>query len=221
MRYYDVVFLFIISFLFVGCFEVLEEITLNDDGSGHITMTVNISQSKTKLKSVMLMDSINNYKVPSQSDIRTNIEKMTAEVKKIDGVSNVSHTINFDDFIFSVSCDFVSVDVLNKVITHFGSEGRVHQPMDINQFSYSPKTKTFKRSYNVNLSKEISKVNTKDREILDGASITTIYRFESEIASSANSDARIAGSNKAIMLKVGAQDMISDKKNIKNTIVLK
>jgi len=63
-------------------------------------------------------------------------------------------------------------------------------------------------------------VKQEDREVLKDASITTIYRFESPISSSSNSDAKIAGNKKAVMVRVGIPDMIRNKKNIKNTITL-
>lgn len=193
---------------------------MNDDGSGQVTMTVNVSRSKTKLNSIMLMDSINNYKVPSKADIKDNIKKMIAEIESIRGVSNVSHTMNFDDFIFSVSCDFSNIDVLNDVITHFSTERHSTQVKNNKQFAYDAKKKVFVRNYHYNLSKEINRVKKKDREILENASITTIYRFKSSIVSSKNTEAKIAGSKKAVMLKVSIPDMITNKKDIKNTITL-
>lgn len=221
MRYILGTLLIITAILFTGCFEVVEEITLNDDGSGQITMTVNISRSKTKLNSIMLMDSINNYKVPSKEDIKQNMSKMIAEIKGIDGVSNVIHNMNFDDFIFAVTCDFENIDVLNSVITHFSTERHSAQIEKNKQFTYDAGRKVFTRNYHYNLSKEIEKVNQTDRAVLDDASITTIYRFESPISTAENKNAKIAGNKKAIMLKVNIPDMISNTKNIKNTITLK
>ena len=212
--------LVVLSMILSGCFEVVEEITINDDGSGQITMTVNLSRSKTKLSSIMLMDSINNYKVPSRADITTNIEKMIAEINKVSGVSNVSHSIDHDEFIYSVSCDFTNVDALNKVITHFSTEGHSAAVESNKQFVYDADRKEFTRNYHYNLSKEIKKVRQQDKEVLEDASITTIYRFESPIASSENANAKIAGNKKAIMLKVAVPDMINNTKDIKNTITL-
>lgn len=213
--------LIMIAVLFSGCFEILEEIKLNDDGSGQITMTVNISQSKTKLKSIMLMDSINNYQVPSRSDISENMEKMKAEIESVPGVSNVKNRMDFEEFIFSVTCDFENVEALNAVIMHFAEQGGSRQVSKQKQFSYDAGKKVFRRTYDFDLSQEMDKVRDQDREILDGATITTIYRFESPVLSADNPDSRIAGNKGAVMLKVGASDMLSNKKNIKNTITLK
>lgn len=220
MRFLLSASLLALMFVLTGCFEVVEEITLNDDGSGQITMTVNISRSKTKLNSIMLMDSINNYKVPSKADINKNMVKMVAEIESIKGVSNVSHQANFDDFIFSVTCDFSNVDVLNDVIEHFSTDSHAAEVSKNKQFTYDANRKVFTRNYNYNLSREIQKVKQKDREILTEATVTTIYRFQSLISSAKNSGSKIAGNKKAVMLKIDVPDMISNKKNIKNTITL-
>ncbi len=214
------IFLLVFTFSLAGCFEIIEEITLNDDGSGHIDVTLNISRSKTKLNSIMLMDSINSYKVPSRADIKENMELMVKEIRKIEGVSNVQHQMDFDNFIFSVSCDFLNVEVLNKVITHFSSDREAKKLISNKQFTFDPKKKLFRRNYHYNLSREVDKVKSKDRKILDGASVTTIYRFQSPIESCENPDSKVSGSRKAVMLKVDVEDMIADRKNIKNTVKL-
>ena len=56
--------------LCTSCFELVEELTLNENGSGEYEFTANLSQSKTKLKSIMLMDKVNGYEVPSQEKIK-------------------------------------------------------------------------------------------------------------------------------------------------------
>ena len=58
---------FLVFFSFTSCFEIVEEVTLKKDGSGEMSFSINLSQSKTKLNSIMLMDSINGYKVPKKS----------------------------------------------------------------------------------------------------------------------------------------------------------
>lgn len=215
-------FAFLSSLFFLAsCFEVVEEINLNDDGSGNIEFTINLSRSKTKLNSIMLLDSINNYKVPKKQDIKNHFTKTVNEIKKINGVSNVKQTTNFEDFIFTINCDFNNIDVLNKVISHFGSTTESKRIMKNKHFKYNTVTKTFTRNYHYDLQSEFNKINSKDKEIFKNASYTTIYRFESLINTSKNKSAKISGSKKAIMLKVPTQDIISNKNTIKNTIQLK
>jgi len=146
--------------------------------------------------------------------------KMVAEIKNISGVSNVEETMDFEEFIFSVSCDFVNVEVLNSVISHFSTDSHKNELKNNKQFTYDAKNKIFTRNYHYNLAQEIEKVKQRDREVLADASVTTIYRFESDIAAAENNESKIAGNKKAIMLKIDVPDMISDKKSIKNSITL-
>ncbi len=203
-----------------GCFEVIEEVVLNDDGSGQITMTVNLSQSKTKLSSIMLMDSINSYKVPNREEIERNMSKMIKEINGLPGVSNVNEKMDFSEYIFSVSCDFENVDALNNIITHFSTGNYKATSKSQKQFTFDESQKKFTRDYHYNLSRELDKVKRQDREVLQDATITTIHRFESDVTSSDNKLSKIAGNKKAVLLRVDVNDMINGSETIKNSISL-
>lgn len=206
--------------LLTGCFEIVEEVTLHKDGSGHVELTMNLSKSKSRLNSIMLMDSINNYKVPTKADITSSFEKMVKEISKVKGVSNVSKKMDFNEYIFSVSCNFSNIEVLNQIIAHFSSDQKNIKAANLNQFAYNTNTKTFTRSYEYNFAQEIKKVKAADKKVLEGATITTIYRFPNSVASASNPSSKISGSKTAVMLKVGMEEVIAETKNIKNTIVL-
>ena len=215
------------KFIFLGllifctsCFEIIEEVSFNKDGSGHVTLTLNLSKSKTKLNSIMLLDSINNYNVPSESKIRGQIAEAINRVKKIEGISNLKNTINFDEFIFTVSCDFENTDALNTVISNFSTEKDAAMIRQQKHFSFDKSQNTFTRNYHYDISKEFKKTKMEDRKVFETASFTTIYRFETPIISSKNTTAKIASSKKAIMLRVNAQDIIQNRNSIKNQIKL-
>ena len=94
------VIVFLALFSLTGCFEVVEEVTLNEDGSGKVTFNINMSQSKTKLNSIMLMDSINGYKIPKKSDINNAILKIEQHLKNTPGISNINKVVDYKNFIF-------------------------------------------------------------------------------------------------------------------------
>jgi len=220
MKYTSILLLLFSMIISTGCFEVIEEVILNNDGSGHITMTVNLSQSKTKLSSIMLMDSINNYKVPNRGEIERKMGKMIKEINGLPGVSNVNEQMDFSEYIFSVSCDFENVDALNNVITHFSTGSYKATSKSKKQFTFDESQKKFTRDYHYNLSRELDKVKRQDREVLQDATITTIHRFESDVTSSDNKLSKIAGNKKAVLLRVDVNDMISGSETIKNSITL-
>lgn len=213
-------FVFAILLICTGCFEVIEEVSLNDDGSGKVTLTLNLSRSKTKINSIMLLDSVNNYAVPSEQQIRKQFAEMVKKVKNTTGITNVSNSIDMEDYIFTLSCNFNDVDALNTVVSNFSSKEEAKRIKNHKHFSYDKVNQLFTRSYHYDLAKEINKTKMEDRDVFKTASITTIYRFPKAIASSKNKAAAISKSKKAIMLKISAQDIISQKKSIKNQIKL-
>ncbi|WFO15142.1 hypothetical protein M601_014875 [Cellulophaga baltica 4] len=101
--------------LFTSCFEVLEEINLNSDGSGTMLVTFNLSRSKSKIASVMLLDSVNGYKVPSKDDINLALKDAENHLKTINGISNIKKTADFENYIFTLSCNFDKVANLDAV----------------------------------------------------------------------------------------------------------
>ena len=204
--------------LCTSCFEIVEEVSFNKDGSGHIMLTVNLSKSRTKINSIMLMDSVNNYKVPSKTTINNKIAEAIQKIKQIEGVSNVKNTSNYNEYIFTVSCDFTNVEALNTVISNFSSKKDAVLIKQQQHFSFNKSENLFTRNYHYNLSKEFSKTKMEDRKVFETASLTTIYRFETPIISSKNPIAKISGSKKAIMLRVNALDIIKNKNSIKNQI---
>ncbi len=206
--------------LLTGCFEIVEEVSFNKDGSGHVTLTLNLSRSKTKLNSMMLLDSINNYKVPSEAEIQQHFTEITNTIKKTKGISNVTNSLNFKEYIYTISCDFTSVEVLNMVISNFSSKNEAKKIKQYKHFSFDKDQHKFTRNYHYDLAKEFNKTKMDDRKIFENATFTTIYRFTNPIISSKNTTAKISGNKKAIFLKVNAQDIITNKNSIKNQIQL-
>jgi len=207
-------------FLFTSCFEIIEDVQVKKDGSGQVSLTVNLSQSKTKLHSIMLLDSINGYKIPNEKDIKNYFDTISTTLKQTRGISNVQSQLDFDAFVFSVSCNFTDTQALNQVLMQLSTKEEATKIQHHKAFSYNKHQKTFIRSYHYDIAKEFSQVNTKDRNIFENASYRSIYHFDQSIKSSSNAAAKISKNKKAIMLLVDAQDLIGGKKTIKNKITL-
>ncbi|PIE48915.1 MAG: hypothetical protein CSA39_05350 [Flavobacteriales bacterium] len=201
-----------------GCFEVVEEVSFNADGSGTINITANLSQSKSKINATLLLDSVNNQKVPTKDEIKNYFSDMVSRIKKMPGIKKINSSINIEEYIFTLSCDFDNVETLNSVIAHFSSKRDVEMIKKYKHFAFDKANKTFKRSYHYNLTDAVSKTEIEDRKLFDAATITTIYRFPTEIVSSTNSAAKISKNKKAIMLRLTAADVLKNNQSIKNTI---
>jgi hypothetical protein len=68
--------LFAILIGFSGCFEIIEQISLKDDGSGNFQLVLNLSQSKTKINSFMKMKTVNGHPVPDKEEVRQKIAEI-------------------------------------------------------------------------------------------------------------------------------------------------
>ena len=208
----------LIAFSYISCFEIVEEVSLNDDGTGSFNLTINMSQSRMQINSMLLLDSINGRPVPKITDFKEAIIRVKTELKRDSSISNIKIIENWEDYIFSISGDFKNVNALNKAIkninTIFTPKG--YTPQIYDNFKYE--NNVFERLYSYNLINEYNALGEKDKNVFKNAKYTTIYRFNSPVKSYSNTDALKSKSGKAIMLKVNVRELVTNKKTIKNTI---
>ncbi len=216
--------LFFTMTLCTSCFEILEEINLNTDGSGTMLVTFNLSKSKTKLASIMLLDSVNGHKVPSKNDISLAIKDAEDHLKKIQGISNIKKTTDYENYIFTIACDFEKVSNLDAVFKDLIQQHNKRENTKFNStnFTYNKTLNTFQRqfSYDNTIKKSFYKLKSDDRKIFEDASYTSIYRFNDLVKNVSNSNAKISPNKKAVFLKIDAMSLILGEKNIANTIQL-
>lgn len=211
------IYLLLISSL-TSCFEIVERVTLHKDGTGKAVFTLNMSQSKTKLNSIMKMETINGRKVPSKSEIQSKIKNVEAIVRQVSGVSNVKSTLDFENFIGEFSCEFTNVSQLNEVIRAMQSEGLIKKDLSVKSYAYSKENKEFKRIQQINLKPMYNKMTPADQKVLEGAMYTSIFKFDTPIQSYSNQNAKLSKSKTGIMFKSTILDIINQNKTIENTI---
>ena len=216
------IILLFLSFTYTSCFEIVEEVNLNDDGSGSFCLTINMSQSKMQINSMFLLDSVNGRPMPSKKNFKAAILRVKLELEKDSAISKVEISEDWKDYIFSVSGDFQNVDALNKAIKNINTifnDPRGYSVELHDNFKY--KNKVFERLYSYNLINDYNSLSGKDKTVFKNARYTTVYRFKSPVKSFSNPNALKSKSGKAIMLKVSVRELITNKKTIKNTIELR
>ena len=215
-------YLFLLSgtLMLQSCFEIIEQLVIKGDGSGNLQLVLNMSKSKTRLNSIMKMKMVNGHKVPDQNEIRQKVADLEKDIKATPGISNVKTVLDFDNFIGTLTCDFASVNNLNTGIKNLAEKSKNKKPVE-NSFEYDITGKTFSRLNKFLVKDEYDKMSNSDKEIFATANYTNIFRFDTEVISASNKDSRIAANKKAVMLKLNALDIISNKKSIENKIKLK
>ena len=213
-------FIFLIPVL-SSCFEVIEEISMKNDGTGDVTLTINLSQSKTKVASVMLLDSVQGYKVPSKQKIQQELNEAVSYLRKSEGISNVKSTSDFNNYIATISFSFKDVSNINNITKNILARQKI-KATNTSSYTYNKATKTFSRKYQAigTAKTEFNKLKAKDKAVFNGATYTSIYHFESVVTSSSNPASNVSKSKKAVMLKSSITDLINAKINVSNTIQL-
>ena len=213
-------FIVLIPFL-SSCFEVIEEIAIKNDGTGDVVLTINLSQSKTKVASVMLLDSVQGYKVPSKQKIQQELNEAVAYLKKSEGISNVKSTSDFNNYIATISFSFKDVSNINNITKNILAQQKI-KATNTSSYTYNKASKTFSRKYQAigTAKTEFNKLKAKDKAVFNGATYTSIYRFESAVTSSTNPASNVSKSKKAVMLKSSIMDLINGKINVSNSIQL-
>jgi hypothetical protein len=210
-----------VSCLCSACFEIVEEVNLNSDGSGSFCFTINMSQSKLDINAVLLLDSINGRPVPKIENMKEVFTQVENALKNDSSLSKIKAQKDWENYIFAFSGDFKNIEALNKAImnvyTLIGKSSG--QKLNIkDNFSYN--NKNFKRLYHYNLANDYQSLPEKDKVVFKNAKYTSIYRFKSTIINYTNPAANKSKNNMSIMLKANITDIINNTQSLENSIQL-
>lgn len=208
-------------FSLTSCIEILDDLTLNNDGSGTFKYTINLSSSKVKVNSILALDSLDGKKVPSVDEISAKIKDVIDQLKEQHGISNVQMETNYDDFIFKLQCDFTSLKTLQDAITLIAkSEAKNNnlKEFDTRWLSYDD-DKLIRSIPQITIEKT-SQLKKEDAELLKEGSYTSITRFERDVESFENETAKKAKNNKAVMLRTNTYSLSQNPSLLDNTIYL-
>lgn len=222
LKKYGVFFcLFFLTLTLSSCFEVIEEVTLHKDGTGEMSLTINLSQSKSKVASILLMDKVNGYKVPNRDEIQKEINDAVIYLKKQPGISNVKSTSDFTNYIATVTFSFKDVANINNITRNILQQNKV-KATNVSTYSYNKAAGTFARTYQylAETRTEYNKLKKEDRQIFQTASYTSIYHFDNPVISDSNPTAKKSKSGKAIMQRTSVPDIINGTANLTHQIQL-
>lgn len=202
MKKIQYILLIIISLIQFSCFEVVEEVSLKKDGSGSFKYTVNFSQSSSKIKALMMLDEVEGHKVPTEQKIESEFDKICELSKKVIGISNVTKSTDFYNYIFEYNCDFQKVENLNTILDSLSHKAESLDYEKTEYFSYSKDKKVFSRTGDDVLKKLYDKMSESQRGIFVGAQYTGLYRFEEEVESVNEEKAIVSVNKKAVLHKL-------------------
>lgn len=211
----------VLLFSLVSCVEIIDDISMNSDGSGTFKYVVNLSGSKVKVNSVLALDSLDGRRVPSIEEIKNIIAEYKVKLADKEGISNVKVETDFDNFILRFQCDFSNVLALQKAIREIVIEKDKSEDLkEINHIWLSWDGTKLTRSVPSLTTETTKKFKGEDIEALKKGSYSTITRFDRQIEKSENPLAVIAPSKLACRIKTNPYELINNLKILENTIYL-
>lgn len=221
MKKAQYILLVLIASFQVSCFEVIEEVSLKKDGTGSFKYTVNFSESSSKIKALMMLDEVEGHKVPTEQKIQSEFDKICDLTKTVDGITNVSSSSDFYNFIFEYNCDFTKVENLNGILDSLSRKAESVEYEDTEYFSYSKEKKEFVRTGDDVLKKTYDKMSDSKKGVFEGARYTGLYRFEEEVVSVDQEKAIVSVNKKAVLHKLELVLLAKNGKAINKHIYLK
>lgn len=221
MKLFYALVLFLSFFGLTSCIEIIDDISLNNDGSGTLKYTINLSSSKVKINSILALDSLDGKKVPSIPEIEERIASFKKKLSAKTGISNVMIESNFTDYIFKLQCDFTSLttlqNALKDVIEEESKEKNIPE-LEHNWLSWDGTKMT--RSIPEITVKKTKELKTEDIELMKQGNYTSITRFERPVEKFDNSAAVLSKNKMAVMIKTNPYALTQNSNILENVIYL-
>ncbi len=221
MKHFLKHFLLLLPLLFlVSCFDILDKVNVKADGSGEYSLILNASKSKTRLASISKMETINGKKVPKKSEIEAKINEAARIFKSVPGISNVKTSMDFDNYIIKLSCNFKKIENINAGLDQLKAKNILGKMVPTQIYSHNSAKKIFTRNKINTFKSDYDKLSAADKEVFNNAKYTSVLQFENTVKSQSNSAYQLSPNKKAMKLEGNILDFILQKKQIQNNIIL-
>ena len=210
--------LFLPLLLLTSCFDIIDKVNVKADGTGEYTVILNASKSKTRLASISKMETINGKKVPKKPEIESKINEASRIFKATPGISNVKTSVDFDNYIIKLSCNFKKIENINAGLEQLKAKNILGKMIPTQIYSQNVR-KSFTRNKINTFKTDYDKMSTADKEVFNNAKYTSVLQFENTIKSQTNSSYLLSPNKKALKLEANVLDFILQKKQIQNTIL--
>lgn len=166
------------------------------------------------------METINGKKVPKKSEIENKVNQASSIFKSVVGISNVKTSLDFDNFIIKLSCNFKKIENINSGLEQLKAKSIIGKTVPTQLYKNNVAEKTFVRNKIASYKSDYEKLSKADKEVFSDATYTSILQFEHLIKSQTNNSYTVSPNKKAVKLNGNILDFILQKKQVQNTISL-
>lgn len=208
-------------FSLTSCVELIDDITINSNGTGTLKYTINLSSSRTKVHSILLLDSLDGHRVPKIADIKQKISEFEKIFSSQTGISNVKIETNWDDYILKFSCDFSSLENLQtafkKTIESMNWTDKTISSGD-NWLTWTGKY--LQRDLPTVVTDRLVNSAFINEEDLILGKYCSISRFDKEVSSFENKSSLVSKNKKSVMVQTDMKSLLKNPNILDNKIYL-
>ncbi|MEA1850107.1 hypothetical protein U9K52_14395 [Chryseobacterium sp. MHB01] len=205
--------------ILTSCFDILDKVNVKADGSGEYTLILNASKSKTRLASISKMETINGRKVPKRPEIEAKVNEAAKIFKSTPGISNVKTSMDFDNYIIKLSCNFSEIENINAGLEQLKARNIIGKMIPTQIYNQNLAKKIFVRNKVNTFKSDYDKMSKADREIFNDARYISVLQFENAVKSQSNTAYSLSPNRKAVKMEANITDLILQKKPLQNTIL--
>ncbi len=211
----------VLGLTLTSCLEILEDIKINENGTGIYKLNLNLSQSKSQIDKILTQDSIQGKPIPNKDKITKEFNKLIELLKNQSGISQVVTELDLSNFILKISFNFDKIESLNTAVNSIIKSQDSKAPL--NPVVYTYDSGIFSRVLNADLMSQALRDKEKVAAFMtnfDQAKVTSITRFEKNIKQSNHSEAKISSNFKNCFEQVTINQLLTNKNLHKHTIIL-
>ncbi|WP_312172125.1 hypothetical protein [Chryseobacterium sp.] len=205
--------------MLTSCFDILDKVNVKADGSGEYTLILNASKSKTRLASISKMETINGRKVPKRPEIEAKVNEAAKIFKSTPGISNVKTSMDFDNYIIKLSCNFSKIENINAGLEQLKARNIIGKMIPTQIYNQNLAKKIFVRNKVNTFKSDYDKMSKADREIFNDARYISVLQFENAVKSQSNTAYLLSPNRKAVKMEANITDLILQKKPLQTTIL--
>ena len=200
-----------------ACFEIMEEVTVNKDGSGKYVSTIDATKMSEQMQMLAAFDTTGEMIPKLKYSLDSTFSVSLGKYKTVKGISNVKIDTS-TPYIYKVTMDFKDVVALNEAI----NLDKKSEEMK-NLYAWK-KGKLTRKDFALNLDEmkmEDESQKEMAKSMLEGMKYTIIFNFPGKVKSISNKEAKLSDDKKTVTLACSLLDVMDKKVNLGNEVTYK
>lgn len=204
-------------FMLSSCIDIIDDLTINNDGTGKLKLSINLSKSKLEVNSLLALDSLHGQRVPKLSEITGQIPIYVDKIKSKPGIKSVTTEQDTVNFILKLTIEFSNIEELEVALKEVVKEENTQWVnFDFDWVKWGNNTLT---RNNIKIPEEqLRKLKYEDIQKLKQGTYTSITRFQEPIVEYTHKAATLSANKQSLMIRTSAYLLAEDAQALKNQI---